>query len=351
MLSNTKFDNYSFIFIYHLNKNNLPFLEEWIKQANTLGVISIPYSEIKSVKQRLVKYVSVYSPANIAKIPETILKIATKHPKEKIVLVEIGGYSSYVSAQLTNVVLSVEDTFQGHWLQQSNQDLHYPVVSMADTQIKKLENKVIGESIVRTIVKILLNHQLGINLKSKIFSVLSYGGIGSSVCQALRAQGILPFVYDVNRSKMKAATTDGFRVTKRTDMLRLSDIIIGCTGRTSVTKVDMPFLKLGCYLFSGSSKQVEFLDIVSLPGVNESPADREVLEKVVFNGKHIWLAYRGQPINFLDTLKPEVFDLQLATLLECYNYGISNTLKNKVYSLPVTTQEYLLSIYKDDHVA
>ncbi|MCL5091138.1 MAG: hypothetical protein M1514_03960 [Patescibacteria group bacterium] len=341
IFSQTNFSGYAFIFIYHLNDNNLPFLKKWTNNVKTLGIISIPYSEVKKVKVELQKGSLVFTPQTISEIPDLILKLAQKYSKEKIVLVEVGGYSSYVSSNFKNVFLTIEDTHQGYWLQQDNQQLTCPVVSIANTDVKKVENRIVGESIVKTVERLIKKYKNINDIREVTFSILSYGGIGSSVCLALRNRQVIPYVYDIDPIKMSQALADGYRITSREKMLSISNVIIGCSGKLSLSIEDLNFVKPGCYLFSGSSKQVEF---ESFLGMFKGKRNSEIQE-AEYQGKSFWVGYSCQPINFLDKIKPEMFDVILAAMVECFNYGTTNKLENKVYSLPLENQKKILELF------
>ncbi|MEI6533461.1 MAG: hypothetical protein WCO06_06520 [Candidatus Roizmanbacteria bacterium] len=347
ILDTSDFSGYSFIFIYHLNENNEPFLKRWINKSETLGIISIPYSEVPSVKDCISKYSSVITPKSVQAIPNLITEMCNSHQDKKIILIEVGGYSSHISEKLNNVVLSIEDTHQGHWLQHNNKHLKYPVVSIANSEIKKLENRLIGESIVRTIERI-TNITIRTDTINNIV-VFSYGGIGSSVCMALKNRRLIPYVYDIDVFKTAQAFADGYKIGKREQLLKNADIIIGCTGKHSIFLSDIPLIKESAYIFSGSSKQIEFSDISQL--IIRDQHQNDQLQTITIDGKKIIVGYYGQPINFLDTVDPKEFEIIMSCLLECCNYGLSNKLENKVYTLPLINQRKILQAHIDNIIS
>ena len=89
-------NGYGYIFVFHLSKNNWSYLKEWVKNVPVLGIISIPYSEQPAVKSDLEKLVPMYSPI-LNDIPDVIRSVCNQHLDKKIILVEIGGYSSTVA--------------------------------------------------------------------------------------------------------------------------------------------------------------------------------------------------------------------------------------------------------------
>lgn len=340
-----KFRDYSFIFTYHLNDNNAPYLDYWVQHVETLAVISIPYSEVKSVKEGLAQHTEVISPSSVSEIPTILEQLATKWSQKKIILVEIGGYSSYVSDKLSNVVLSIEDTNQGHWNQiNSKKRRDYPVVSMAQSEVKKLENRVVGESIVSTSEKLLGAHIPERKLPVQNIGTLSYGGIGSSVCLALRKRGLAHKVYDNDPMKLSFAYSDGYTIAKRETILSESDIIIGSTGKNSVTAKDIALLKDGAVLISGSSKQIEFFDLF-MNATKVKGRDNELFQEYEYKGKRFTLVNQGQPINFLEQVPPEIFEPQLSAIISCVKYGLENTLTNDVHSLPMSYQIPIFELF------
>lgn len=342
------FGNYAFVFIYHLNDNNAPFLEHWIRKVKTLAVISIPYSEVSLVKQQLSKLTKVITPNTVEEIPSLIEKIVTKWKKKNIILIEIGGYSSFISHKLHNVILAVEDTNQGHWNHLNSKNARsYPVVSMAQSEVKMLENRVIGESIVRTIEKLLKKYFPKKNFHKQTFGNISYGGIGSSVCLALRKRGITPYVYDIDPIKHAFAYSDGYPITSKEKLLQVSDIIIGSSGKNSVLLSDANSIKKGSLLFSGSSKQVEFQELLALEKIKE---DDSMFQKYLYKNSYFCIGYNGQPINFLDVVDPEEFDYILATMVACVKYGLENKLSNAVHSIPLKYQIPVFKTYLQKHI-
>lgn len=137
-----------FLFVVHLTGTEEPYLSEWVKSCKNIGIISIPYSENKEVKERLARLTNVYEVSDYQKIPSLIKTLCKKHNDKKIILIEIGGYSSDVSKYLKNVILSVEDTNQGYWrFKERECNLSYPVISIAKTDLKSLENRLDGRGL------------------------------------------------------------------------------------------------------------------------------------------------------------------------------------------------------------
>ena len=341
---------YSFLFIFHLSENNHSYLRYWIQHVDSLGVISIPYSELKNVAFSIEKLTKIYRPT-LDEIPDTILDICKKNSEKKIVLVEIGGYSAQVAHLLNNVVLAVEDTNQGHWNFESNaHKLSFPVVSMAQTHLKRLENYLIGDSIVYSTQILLRKYFRQDYILGKRVLVLSYGGIGSAVCKALKALNADVSVYDIDPLKQAKAYFEGFRIVRRLDALSKADIVIGCSGKRSVEFDELRFINNGAILVSGSSKQVEFpYDKIKECIVRNQGIE---LEEVKVAGKKFFIAYKGQPINFLhDSALGDIFDLQMSLLCSCVKYGLKSRLKPGIYNIPLEYQRIIAQKYVERKIS
>lgn len=344
LIKDPKFSAYYFLFTFHLSENNRYYLKSWLKKTNNLGVISIPYSEVDSVKKSIEKVAKVYTP-KLEEIPNKILEICNENSKKKIILVEIGGYSSRIAHLLKNVVLAVEDTNQGHWNFEDNADkLTFPVVSMAEAYLKNFENHLIGTSIVYSTQALLRKHFNQDYILGKRILVLSYGGIGSSVCETLKALRANVGVYDIDPLKQAKAYVDGFRIVDKIDALKKADIIIGCSGKQSIKLEELSLIKNGALLVSGSSKQIEFPyeEIKKHIVANHT----EEIEEIKIKRKKFFIAYKGQPINFLhDSALGDVFDVQMSLLISCVKYGIESNLERGIYNIPISYQTNIARQY------
>lgn len=338
------FSKYCFLFTFHLSENNHYYLKSWLTKVDNLGVISIPYSEVSGVKRSIEKVAKVYTP-KLDEIPNKILQICNDNPGKKIILVEIGGYSSSIAHLLKNVVLAVEDTNQGHWSFEDKADkLTFPVVSMAQAYLKNFESHLIGTSIVYSIQALLRKYFKQDYILGKRILVLSYGGIGSSVCETLKALRANVGVYDIDPLKQAKAYLDGFRIVEKTDALKKADIIIGCSGKQSVKFKELSLIKNGALLVSGSSKQIEF----PYEGLKKYIVKNhnEEFEEIKLKRKRFFIAYKGQPINFLhDSALGDVFDIQMGLLISCVKYGLESNLTPGIYDIPISYQADIAKQY------
>jgi len=143
--------------------------------------------------------------------------------------------------------------------------------------------------------------------------VVGFGGIGMSVCVALRLRGINPAVVDVDSGKLALARAMEFPVGRSVTNFPRASIVIGCTGTAAVNLDDLMRLTNKPYLVSGSSKQIEFGDVLRRGNITKcahltnSDVDVSTGAIIVNNGK---------PINFLyGSLNDEMSDFMYADIL------------------------------------
>lgn len=324
--------SYSYLIVFHLSRNNLPYLLEWVKNVPILGVISIPYSEQQEVKKQVEQHTQVYSP-KLNEISDCIIEICSKNIEKDVVLVEIGGYAAEISRLLPNVTLAVEDTTRGHErYREYESSLAFPVVSIARTKGKQKEDDPVGRAVAISALNAygrLENPQKPPNI-----AVLGYGGVGRAAAKYSRESGAAVTVYDPSQARMSLAKEDGFAPTDRQSLLGDADIIIGCSGHQSIQIEDIDTIKQNVLLVSGSSKQVEFpyhrIQELALNSVQDG-----IIETLTIHNKTFNIAYAGQPINFyFDISLGDIFDVPMTLLAESVSFGTTQALTPGLHELP-----------------
>jgi S-adenosylhomocysteine hydrolase len=338
---------YYFLFVFHLSKNNETYLESWVKNSQTIAVISIPYSEQKQVKDKIEKYTTVYSP-ELDKIPELLKAICDKNRDKKIILIEIGGYSATLLDKLSNVVLVVEDTMRGHKNFEENVGhVICPVISIARTKVKNVENIKVGEVFAKS--SLLLCKSF--NIRKPQILLLSYGNIGKHVASELHKKKVPFMVYDSDEAKRESALHDGYTVMDKARALSQADVVIGCTGNKSLSLEDISHLKDNCLLISGSSKQVEFPYRELSSYIVSSNVDLPI-EKIDYRGKILYIAYKGQPINFYyDLSLGKVFAVPMSALVQSVVYGLSGKSGRGLHNLPMDQQKIVADAFPKDIIS
>jgi adenosylhomocysteinase len=210
----------------------------------------------------------------------------------------------------------VEDTMQGHWRYQAIGDLACPVLSIAESPLKALENRQVGRAIAYSLETILRSRFFRIPVETKV-GILGYGGIGEATAASLTGTGARVLIYDPNPIRMARAFVEGLNTLERAALMREADVLIGVSGQRSITADDVTLLKDGAILASGSSKRVE-IDVDGLYAAADDVTTDLGLTRLMIGGKTIWLVNDGTPINFADQgVLGHVLDLVYTELYMC----------------------------------
>lgn len=336
--------NVHFLFVIHLTRTIEVYIKDWLENFPSIGIISIPYSEIPEVKERLGKQTKIYSPKDVSEIPGLIFEICCSHLDKKICMVEIGGYSALMDRIPDNIVGSIEDTNQGYWnFKKYESKLKFPVISIAQTNLKNIENKFLGTSISYSLEKFVRNHFHRDLIAIKNILVIGYGKIGRGTALKLKSTLANVYVYDSDPVNTMLAKVDGFNITDRISAIAQADIIIGATGQRSLQMSDVDYLKNNVLLASASSKQVEFpMDELAAQVVHESKYLNSYKNK---NGT-FHIAYNGFPINFIDdSAFGEIFDIVMSSLLVATDNLLGSNLLPRVYDLETRLQQEIVRKY------
>lgn len=292
----------------HLLRDRPAFLSALGKVANISRVIAIPYSVEPEAEHEIAKSyrVSRFTLEEM-KCGKVLFDVCASDIDSSIAplgILEIGGYFAQIGNALRathgkRFLGSVEDTEGGHrrYLQES--PLAFPVVSVARSSLKRVEDTLIGPSVLFSAERLV--RKMGHVLSGVELGVLGYGKIGTSVARAAAARGCRVLVYDVSPQKRLLALADGFRIPDRERLLKNAEIIVGATGVESLNAEDFHSLRDNVILVSASSRRIEF----DLNGLNqfehrESEAVEGVKEYWVSPKHRIYLLCDGEPVNFVD---------------------------------------------------
>ena len=316
--------NSEIILIHHLHEVALPFIKAIANGYKIRKIIGIPYSSVDSIVKELKSTFDVVVPEKLDEI-SGIVKQAVNSSSNPVIIEEIGGYTADIADFLEktkNVIGIVEDTHQGHWRWQNTKLERLPVLSVAYSSTKRIEDHFVAQSIIDGLAHYL--HQEGLKpIKDRSILVLGFGNIGEQLCRYLKPLSRDLSVYDINPIKSLKANVD-YNVSRD---FSNKDLIIGVTGKQSVTIDDAYKLNPNTLLVSGSSKRVEFEK--TLPGIiNE-----------------------GEPINLRYSVVPsKVLDLVYGILIYCLNKldnGFSlEGLHDLNYSEQKDVAEQYIRIYK-----
>ncbi|MBR6165860.1 MAG: hypothetical protein IKQ45_08055 [Clostridia bacterium] len=294
----------------------------------------------------------------------------------KLFIIEDGGYHPATIDNLEeiwpelrgNIIGSVEQTTSGTRILSSRTHYNYPSVSIARSEIKMcLESVFIGQRIVEELSTILAHTDHFLNYTD--VCVVGYGIFGLAVVRKLESYRCRITVCDTDEVIREAAAREGYPAcgALTADVFRSGQIIIAMTGNKSFgTRELEEYFRSdadGILLSSGSSKDIEFRDILDLirdPGDSGFTFAREetgpYYEKyAVSKGgrqKTFWLIAGGMPLNFCRegsvSLTDRMIDLIFAEMALCAAAVIdSGNLPNGLYLLgdkdaPVQLDEWAL---------
>ncbi len=313
----------SVVLVTHVLDTAVRFVELVASTADVASIVAIPYSTTATARDQLSSRFTLVQPATAADmtlaVSDALRAELSQSSGRSVILQEIGGYCAPRIGRLAhseNFGGVVEDTMQGHWRYQELGDLACPVLSIAESPLKALENRQVGRAIAYSLETILRTRFFRIPVETKV-GVLGYGGIGEATAASLRGMGARVSVYDPNSIRMARAFVEGLEPDDREAVLRKSDVLIGVSGQCSITADDVPLLKDGVILASGSSKRVEF-DVDGLHAAASDVTTDRGLTKLIIGGKTIWLLNDGTPINFADQgVLGHVLDLVYTELYMC----------------------------------
>ena len=323
-------------------------------------IIAITYSaDPPTVDLLREKGYEVYVPASI----DEMLNDAWKKVAEKLaqnpyplVLQEVGGYFSNWTHELgayKNFKGCVEDTANGLWRYEAAEKvrpLGVPVISMADTPLKHVEDALIGDACVYSLEKVMRTQMASI-LQGLRCGVVGWGHIGKSAAAAFVGRHASVSIYDINPVVTMLAYAQGYYPMPLAQLLSGVDIVMGCSGRRSIRVADIDDLKDGIILCSASSKDIEF-DLVGfaklcdVEDIAVSGPAHCAIQKYTRRetGKCFYILDHGTPIDFLDMpLQGAILDCTCSELFTCMRELSSNTHQPGVISL---TDELQVAVSK-----
>ncbi len=318
----------------------LPTTVEYLDRVNSVYpvdlVIAITYSaDPATVTQLKAKGYEVVVPADINDMLDNAWKlVADKLQKNPYPLMvqEVGGYLANWTGELgkfKNFKGCVEDTANGLWRYQAaaaRKPLAVPVISMADTPLKHVEDALIGDSCVYSLEKTMRSQMASI-LAGLRCGVVGWGHIGKSVAAALAGRHASVSIYDIDPVVDMLAYAAGYYPMPLSQLLNEVDVVVGCSGRRSIRLADIDDLKDGIVLCSASSKDIEFdlkgfasvcdIELISEPSAR-CPIERYVKRDT---GRSFYVLNRGTPIDFLDlSLQGAILDCTCSELFVCMRY-------------------------------
>ncbi len=309
------------VLITHLLDTAVPYVSLLSQGTDLVEVIPVPYST-QPEALALLSGLPVRVPESIEDVGPQALAAATRAtgtPGPPTLVQEVGGYcaaAAPVLSQLPGFRGVVEDTKNGQWRYEQASPLPLPVFTIADSPLKALENFQVGRSVAYSVERLLRLRFYRLLSECRIL-VLGYGGIGTPLAEHLRRTGADVAVHDPDNVRMSAAVVHGFRVGERDDLLSWAEVIIGVSGHRALDAKDLPLLRDGVVLASGSSKQVEF-DVEGLRGAASAIVEVDEVSEIEAAGRVVYLLNDGKPVNFMEqSILGSVLDLVYTELYLC----------------------------------
>jgi adenosylhomocysteinase len=312
------------VLITHVLDTAVAYVEAVNRVFPVARVIAIPYSASPSAVGRLREAgFNVVVPTSVpdtftASERETLAALGES--QTPLLVQEVGGYLAHASQKLAahpHFFGVVEDTNNGHWLYERTKPHPIPVLSMAQSPLKAVEDSIIGDAVLFSIERILREEFAAICQGLRAL-VVGFGKIGRSTAVALKGREAVVSVYDINPAKDMSAKVEGFFPRPLHSALAESDLVVGCTGQTSIRLFDMEHIKDGAILASASSKEIEF---ALADFAKTCTVDR--FSDVIWrfrqpSGKHFFVLTKGTPVNFRDgSILGSILDMIYCELFAC----------------------------------
>jgi adenosylhomocysteinase len=316
------------VLITHVLHTAVEYVELIHQVYPVARIVAVPYSaDPWALKALRARGFDVILPASVketfTKAQEATLA-ALQESSEPLIVQEVGGYLAAITDQLAgfdHFVGIVEDTNNGHWKYEQTAPHKVPILSMAQSPLKDVEDTIIGDAVVYSIERV-LREELAAVIQGTRAAVIGFGKIGTSTAIALNGREAEVSIYDINPAKDMRAKVEGFSPLPLHELLPNSDLVVGATGQTSIRLVDMAHIKDGAILASASSKDVEF----ALDDFEKACAKVEDLSDVIRrftqkDGSTFHVLYKGTPINFRDkSILGTILDMIYCELFVCMRF-------------------------------
>ncbi|MFN3129558.1 S-adenosylhomocysteine hydrolase [Roseibium sp.] len=326
-------ETHRFMLVAHLFDDTMRMIDALAGIMDFDAIIGIPYSSGSDATRTKwqSRYGSIvhcpkteddFKEALAAAIQKSFLQCRSSG--QKLVIQEVGGYvvellHERFADQLDLVEGVVEITKQGVW-RAEQLNLKVPVLHCADSELKRLEAKRCGETIVRCLDG--LSRDLGNSLAGRHAAVFGAGWIGSGVAHAFRRLDVIPMVIDTDPLKVAEARLSGLQAHMSPRELDKCDLIVGAAGRLSITEQVLRQLRSGCIVASASSRRIEidvdYLETAPSADIHPSIRAFHFQNDNGYGERQICLVNDGYPANFIPgsgSVADEIVELILGELI------------------------------------
>lgn len=214
--------------------------------------------------------------------------------------------------------------------------LRYPVIIVNDAYTKHLfDNKHgTGQSTIDALLR-----SANLLVASKRIIIVGYGWVGRGVASRCRGLGARVIVTEVDPIKALEAHMDGYDVMRMRDAAKIGDMIITCTGQTTVvSKAHLKSMKDGVIVGNVGHFDVEIDTKFLLTSCKVREVRPGLDECVMRGGKRIYLIGKGRLANLVaaEGHPPEVMAQSFSNQLLSILYILQNhkRMEPKLYNVP-----------------
>ncbi len=342
--------------VQHLYPDTLRLLLLLHKHVELDCVIGIGYSGDSRVVETLeAEGIRVLTP-DFNQLQDTIKKelVASlqrcQEHNSGLVIHEVGGYAiktlhSHCQEHIHLVKGALEITKQGVWVAQEIPHLKIPQLNCAQTRLKQIEGKMVGDAVAAALDTILRN--VGLSMVGRKALVTGYGWVGAGTAQSLRTRGMDVNVFDIDTIKLVEASVDGFAICRTTDSIGSPQFIIGVSGRQSITANIIDQLPSNSFIVSGASKDHE-ADLPYLQSQSQSinEVHKHIDAHTLKDGRIIYLVNKGYPVNFTGSSVPdEIVEFLFSELIMLMQVLLENPPQAGIYPLSNELEEIAADIW------
>jgi len=326
-------DAHRYLLVAHLFDDTMRMIDALAGVMDFDAIIGVPYSSGSDATRQkwqgrygdrahCPKTEDAFRQVLIAVLQKSFLACRTSGLK--LVIQEVGGYvvellHETFQDQLDLVEGVVEITKQGVW-RASRERLKFPVLHCADSELKRLEATRCGETVARCLDGLM--RDLGNSLAGRKAAVFGAGWIGFGVAKGLRRLDVIPTLIDINPLKVAEARLSGFDASLEPTELAGCDLVVGATGRLSITADVLKQLRNGCLVASASSRRIEidagFLETAPCHDIHPSIKAFQLADEDTGKDRQICLVNDGYPANFIPgsgSVADEIVELILGELI------------------------------------
>jgi adenosylhomocysteinase len=315
------FEGFHFIFILHFLSDLLGFLEAFRMLGLPWDRAHFLYKDYRyPYRERIAGQLEANSADVFRLMPGEGLKRfvgniieKSKADGRKIIIVEDGGYvvpliHREFQDDLERFQGAVEQTTKG-----INQDLEVlplkiPLLSVASSKVKReKESPEIAKVVWNNVQRLLWDR----DLRNAQVLIIGYGNIGKNLARHLRTNGVLVKVFDQIPEKRQEANGDGYTVGDSIEELVKNQhglIVVGATGKPSITEREIKALGNTSVLVSASSDQIEIgLKVLERHSFDPTPLIHPAsgnksgdIYRLVSTRNEVTLLAEGYPVNFWD---------------------------------------------------